>query len=76
MDETTTDLFAGVRMTLRNLCAAGCGKEHSPQGKLPATMIPEIGMVCAECTPAGTAKFIDEYPQKLMPIPSYKKIGQ
>lgn len=73
MSEPTPDLFANARpITLRNLCAAGCGQEHSPAGKAPGVMVPEIGMVCERCVLPGAEESIAEHPKKLMSIPSYK----
>lgn len=73
MSEALEDLFEKVSsITSRNLCAAGCGGEHSPAGKPPGVMIPDIGIVCAGCTPEGIAVLIEAYPKKSMPIPFYR----
>lgn len=36
-------------------------------------MVPDIGLICADCICVGAAEFIESYPQKHKPLPSYDK---
>lgn len=47
---------------LRNLCAAGCGHEHSGADPIRPVMIPGVGLVCADCLTDAISDMVDTHP--------------
>jgi hypothetical protein len=63
MDES--DLYADLRpITLRNVCAASCGHEHKATDITPPVMVPEVGLVCANCARMNATEIQLAYPVK------------
>ncbi len=51
--------------TMRNQCAAGCGHVHSGADPHPPVMVPDVGLVCADCISDRTSEAVDQLPSVL-----------